>query len=69
MIIPSRAESKIDALTTNGTNQELVSYSCDLSAALPVFSKFFSAPLKGTGTRNIPRHLVMILPNIGSLRL
>ena len=32
-------------------------------------SKFFSAPLEGTGTRNIPRHLVMILPNIGSLRL
>ena len=33
------------------------------------FSKFFSAPLEGTGTRNIPRHLVTILPNIGSLRL
>jgi hypothetical protein len=31
--------------------------------------KFFSAPLEGTDTRNIPRHLVMILPNIGSLRL
>jgi hypothetical protein len=35
----------------------------------PRFSKFFSAPLEGTGTRNIPRHLLMILPNIGSLRL
>ncbi len=33
------------------------------------FPKFFSAPLEGIGTRNIPRHLVMILPNIGSLRL
>jgi hypothetical protein len=33
------------------------------------FSKFYSAQLKGTDTRNIPRHLVMILPNIGSLRL
>ena len=32
-------------------------------------SKFFSAPLEGTGIRNIPRHLVMILLNIGSLRL
>jgi hypothetical protein len=33
------------------------------------FSKFCSALLKGIDTRNIPRHLVMILPNIGSLRL
>ena len=33
------------------------------------FSKFFSAPLEDTGTRNIPLHLVVILPNIGFLRL
>ena len=33
------------------------------------FSKFYSVPLKGIDTRNIPRHLVMILLNIGSLRL
>jgi hypothetical protein len=33
------------------------------------FSKFCSALLKGIDTRNIPRHLVAILPNIGSLRL
>jgi hypothetical protein len=33
------------------------------------FSKFCSALLKGIDTRNIPRHLVMILPNIGFLLL
>jgi hypothetical protein len=33
------------------------------------FSKFYSALLKGIDIRNIPRHLAMILPNIGSLRL
>jgi hypothetical protein len=40
-----------------------------LSSRYSRFSKFFSVLLKGIGTRNIPRHLAMILPNIGSLRL
>jgi hypothetical protein len=64
-----RADAKCDGRYTKLRLNALVSYSCGLSAAVPVFSKFFSVPLKGTGTRNIPRHLVMILPNIGSLRL
>jgi hypothetical protein len=37
--------------------------------ASTIFSKFFFALLKGIGIRNILQHLVMILPNIGSLRL
>jgi len=43
--------------------------SCGLSAAIPPSSKLFPAPLEDTGSRNIPRHLVTISPNIGSLRL
>ena len=69
MIIPPRAKSKIDALPSNGTKA-----GTSILFLWPVchdspFSKSFAAPLQGTGTRNIPRHLVMILPNNGSLRL